>query len=79
MESRGIALSDAVANLLREYAKETFVTQEMIAARTGISQSHVSKLFRLESKMTIAHLDAISRALGLSPVAVLAEADKNVP
>ena len=78
MHPSGTAISDAAAELLRTHADETFVSQVEIARRTGISQSNVSKMFRRESKMTVANLADISHALGLSPAAVLAEAERSI-
>jgi predicted transcriptional regulator len=77
--ARGIAVSTAVADILRVHADETFVTQLELARRTGISQSAISKMFRHESGMTVAHLSTIARALDLSSAAVLDEAERSTP
>ncbi|MCC2030651.1 helix-turn-helix domain-containing protein [Microbacterium allomyrinae] len=67
-------ISQAVAEILREHAEQTFMTQTELARRTGISQSQISKFFRAERQMTIAQLVSLCDELQLSVVAVIAEA-----
>ncbi|KAA9110153.1 helix-turn-helix domain-containing protein [Microbacterium rhizomatis] len=68
------AISRAVAEILRDHAEQTFVTQTELARRTGISQSQISKLFRAERPMTIGQLAELCDALHLSIAAVVGEA-----
>lgn len=73
-----IALRDpferSIAEQLRIYTDESLVTQTELAARTGISQSQISKLFRAERHMTLSQLRALCGALGLSVVTVVSAA-----
>jgi transcriptional regulator with XRE-family HTH domain len=73
------ALNRAVARILDDACEELFVTQTELARRSGISQSQISKLLRAEHGMKLGHLDAICTALGLSIVAVIAEAASPEP
>lgn len=67
-------MNRAVAKILRTYSEESFISQIELGRLSGVSQSQISKLFRGERRMTIDQLESICRALGLSVVAVIAEA-----
>ncbi|MBW9095172.1 helix-turn-helix transcriptional regulator [Microbacterium jejuense] len=73
------ALSRAVARILVDACDELFVTQTELARRSGVSQSQISKLLRAEREIKLGQLDAICAALGLSIVAVVAEATNPEP
>lgn len=72
------ALNQAVTNVLRIYIEDSFISQTQLEGLSGVSQSQISKLFRGERRMTIDQLESICRGLGLSVVAVVAEAASNI-
>jgi len=73
--ARGERLSNAVAAIIREFTTETFVSQSELARRSGVSQPHISAVFRGKTVFTLDQLDAICDALGLQLIAVIHEAD----
>ena len=70
-------LSDEVTAILRTYAEETFVSQSELARRSGVSQPHISNVFRGITVFTIDQLDAVCDALGVQIAAVIHEADQS--
>lgn len=67
-----------MADLLRSYAEESFLSQTELARRSGISQSQISKLFRGERHLTVAQFGAICIALNVPFLAIMALAAEAV-
>lgn len=67
-------VSDALALALRRRANHSGITQTALSELSGISQSSISKVFRLESKLSVAHFVELCDAMGTDPLEVIAEA-----
>jgi transcriptional regulator with XRE-family HTH domain len=62
-------------NRLRELRKKKGITQEVLAERTGVSQSAISQLENSEVEMGIKWMRAFARVLECSPADLLNDED----
>lgn len=66
-------------NRLRELRKQQGLTQQGLAARTGVSYQQIGHLERGEVRMDFHHAEILSRALLCSPFELMADAPRTVP
>lgn len=69
------ALLRQVVRIIDRERENQGITQSELGLRSGITQSTVSKYFRVQLRLNLSQFDAMCRALGLSPVRVMDEAD----
>lgn len=80
LTTRAVAWQDAAGHLppaspdmeLRLLMKERGVTQQQLAAATGIDQAQISKLASGKRPFTTAHIRALSTYFGVNPTVFLA-------
>lgn len=71
-------LSLAVARVVEDVARESFLSQKALGHAAGIDQSKISRAYRGRQAFTIDQLDAICKVLGVSVAAVIAEAQARI-
>lgn len=72
-------LAKRIAELLRDKAEELGVQNQEIAARSGFSESTISRTFNLLRTITVTETEAIAHALGLVAWQVVYEAETGQP
>lgn len=66
-----MALSDVVAGNIRAQRQHRKLSQQALASRAGVSISYISMLERGERTPPLDTLEALARALSVSPLALL--------
>lgn len=61
---------------IREARKQANLSQAELGRRVGLDQSGISRLERGERPITVETLKMLAKALGVSPSALLEEADR---
>jgi len=73
---KNVTLRAALADVIRRARKGRELSQEELAWRSGLHRTYISMLERAQRSVTIDSLESIATALGSSPSALLARAER---
>lgn len=71
-------LSKAFGDTLREARQEAKISQEGLAAKSGLHRTYVSQLERGQKSPSLASIAAIARSLGVKPHELVKKAEERL-